>query len=251
MSNITHLERDTREGIKSIMAFKKRMQHILLNNRYTATFGGGKFWNQYSRYVQYMVSQVTIPNWIIDNEKIYVGGTNMNVPNGFEQNNLELTLYNTGPELYVMELWLRETYNQKTRTYGYFDDVKSDLEIIQYSTNGNIAQTFIFYDCTIFQINGISYSYEPATAPQTFSISLNYFGFDLKTEDWLTGGAIENNYMNMADTRTISSEKMQILRQSSKDAGVPTGGGINEKKEAMEKAEKRGMGAHLRKLARS
>lgn len=249
---ISNLERDETPYIPSIAAFKTRMRHLLLNNKYTATFGGGPFWNQYSDYVRYMVSQITIPNWTIDNEKIYMGGAAMNMPNGFEQNNIDLTLYNTGPELYVMEMWLRETYNQKTRTYGYFDDIKSDLKVVQYTTNGEVAQTFIFYDCTIYQINGISYSYEPATAPQTFMISLNYFGFDLDTEEWLRHGALGNNYKSLTDTRSVPpSGKTEILKRSSREAGVPTGGGIDEKKDAMEKAEKRGMGAHLRKLTRS
>ena len=248
---ITSLERDARESIPSIAAFKRRMQHLLLNNRYTATFGGGAFWSQYSNYVQYMVSQLTIPNWTIDNENIYMGGANMVIPNGFQQNNIELTLYNTGPELYTMQKWLSYTYDQKARTYGYFDDIKGDLEVIQYTTDGKKAQTFIFYDCTIFQINGISYSYEPATAPQTFSVSLYYYGFDLKTENWLTHGALGNKVISNATSKTGLRERMLMLQETrSKDAGVPTGGGLEGKEGAMKKAERQGMGAHLRKLAR-
>ena len=39
----------TRNGVlPTIEEFKKRMNYILLNNRYTADFGGSKFWNEYN-----------------------------------------------------------------------------------------------------------------------------------------------------------------------------------------------------------
>lgn len=182
---IHYLESNSNAYIPSIESFKRRMQHILLNNKYVAEFGGGRFWTRtnYSDYMKYMVSNITIPNWMIDIEQIYMGGTQMMMPNGFQQGNLELTIYNTGIELQIMQNWLKETYDQDSRSYGYFDDVKGDLQVRQYTTDGQLAQTFWFTDCTIYQIGGISFSYDPASGPQTFTISLNYFGFTLNPSE--------------------------------------------------------------------
>lgn len=178
---INHLENKGCEYIPTIEAFKKRLNYVLLNNRYTAEFGGNPFWNEHGKYVRFMVSALTIPSWLIDNEDIYVGGTKMHVPSGFQQGNIDLTVINTGPELQVFQNWMKMTYDQETRGVGYYDDVKCDLKVLQFTTDGELAQEFYFTDCTIFQLQGISFSYDPATAPQTFNVSLNYFGFCLTT----------------------------------------------------------------------
>lgn len=167
--------------IPTVDEFKKRMNYILLNNRYTADFGGSKFWNTYNYVTRYMVSSISFPQMVIDNEQIYVGGAGTMVPNGFTQNNLELVLYNTGPELQIMQQWMTMTYNQNTRTYGYFEDIRCDLRVVQYTVDGVAIQTFTFTDCTLYNIGGLQFGYEPASAPQTFSISLNYFGYNLET----------------------------------------------------------------------
>ena len=179
--SITTLESKSNDYIPTIEAFKSRLNYILLNNRYTAEFGGNNFWNEHGKYVRFMVSAVTLPSWMIDSEPTYIGGSKLFVPNGFTQGNLDLTLFNTGPELQVFQNWLKQTYNQETRSYGYFDDLKCDLKILQYTTNGELAQEFYFTECTIYQMNGISFSYDPANSPQTFNISLNYFGYSLIT----------------------------------------------------------------------
>ena len=93
-----------------------------------------------------------------------------------------MTIYNTGPELKIMHLWLAETYNQATRSYGYYDDVKCDLKVMQFATNGELVQTMTFTDCTIYNLGGLNFSYAPATEAQTFTIALNYFGYMLETE---------------------------------------------------------------------
>lgn len=199
MSSIQHLESSANEYIPSIETFKKRMQHILLNNRYVVEFGGSNFWDKYASYVRFMASAVTLPSWGVDSEQVYVGGTHTMLPNGFQKNNLDMTIYNTGPELQVMQNWLKETYNQETRFYGYFDDIKCDIKVMQYTTNGKLCQTFWFTDCTLFQISGISFSYDKASGPQSFNISLNYFGFSLETNGGImTGAAIAQGSGNLS-----------------------------------------------------
>lgn len=168
--------------IPTIEAFKSRMNYILLNNRYTAEFSGSDFWNEHSNITRYMISSITLPQIVMDVEQVYVGGTIVPMPNGFQQGNIDMTLYNTGPELQVMQQWMAKTYNQITRTYGYFDDIRCDLTINQFTVNGDLIQTFKFTDCTIYNLGGVSFSYEPATAPQTFNVSLNYYGFSIATD---------------------------------------------------------------------
>ena len=192
--SIKNLENKAKtELFPTISAFKSRMRHVLLNSRYVAEFGGSPFWSKYAQYVRYMVSAITLPQLAIDSEQTYVGGTIAMVPNGFQQGNLDLTIYNTGPELKIMHLWLSETYNQATRSYGYFDDIKCDLKVMQFATNGALAQTMTFTDCTIYNLGGINFSYAPATEAQTFTVALNYFGYMLETESEFFEGAFSKN----------------------------------------------------------
>ena len=168
--------------LPSIQSFKQRMNYILFNNKYTAEFSGSDFWNEHSNITRYMISAIGLPQIMIDGEPVYMGGAQAMMPNGFTQGNLELTLYNTGPELQVMQRWMALAYNQAERTYGYFDDIKCDLTINQFTTNGELVQTFKFIDCTPFNFGGMSFTYEPATAPQTFNISLNYYAYSISTD---------------------------------------------------------------------
>lgn len=198
--SITKLENSPKtELFPTISAFKSRMRHVLLNSRYVAEFGGSPFWSKYAQYVRYMVSAITLPQLAIDSEQTYVGGTIAMVPNGFQQGNLDLTIYNTGPELKIMHLWLSETYNQSSRSYGYFDDIKCDLKVMQFATNGVLAQTMTFTDCTIYNLGGINFSYAPATEVQTFTVALNYFGYMLETEHQFFEGLFANQGKNTND----------------------------------------------------
>lgn len=168
--------------IPSIDSFKQRMNYILLNNRYTAEFSGSDFWNQYASITRYMISSINLPQMVIDSEQVYVGGTNVAMPNGFQQGNLDMVLYNTGPELQVFQRWMALIYDQSKRTYGYFDDIRCDLTVNQFTVHGELVQTFKFTDCTLYNFGGISFSYEPSQAPQTFSVALNYFGVTISTD---------------------------------------------------------------------
>lgn len=198
--------------IPSIEAFKRRMQHILLNNKYIAMFGGSTFWDKYGANVQFMISAITIPQWMIDPEQFYIGGAMVSVPNGFQQGNLDVTLYNTGPELQIMQNWLKMTYDQEKRCYGYFDDLKCDLRVMQFTTSGELCQTFWFTDCTIYQIGGIAFSYDPASGPQTFSVALNYFGFQLETTNFSYAGAVQ------ASTGALSSSAAKTAADAARKA---------------------------------
>lgn len=209
--SITHLESKANDYIPTIEAFKTRFRHLLLNNRYTVEFGGSKFWNTYGRYIRFMVSAITIPSWMIDNEQVYIGGTKMNIPSGFQQNNIDMTLFNTGPELQVFQEWMKLTYDQESRAYGYFDDLKCDVKVLQYTTNGELAQEFIFTDCTLYQMNGISFSYDPANSPQTFNVSLNYYGYSLITPDKL---------MQAVPNVDIKTPEQLMKNPAAKAAGV-------------------------------
>ena len=198
--SISNLENSPKtELFPTISAFKSRMQHVLLNSRYVAEFGGSPFWTKYAQYVRYMISAVTLPQLAIDSEQTYVGGTIAMVPNGFQPGNLDLTIYNTGPELKIMHLWLAETYNQASRSYGYFDDVKCDLKVMQFATNGDLVQTMTFTDCTIYNLGGMNFSYAPATEIQTFTVALNYFGYMLETERQFFEGLFANQSKSTND----------------------------------------------------
>lgn len=200
-SSITKLENSPKtELFPTISAFKSRMRHVLLNSRYVAEFGGSPFWTKYAQYVRYMISAVTLPQLAIDSEQTYVGGTIAMVPNGFQPGNLDLTIYNTGPELKIMHMWLAETYNQASRSYGYFDDIKCDLKIMQFATNGDLVQTMTFTDCTIYNLGGMNFSYAPATEIQTFTVALNYFGYMLETERQFFEGLFANQSKSTNDT---------------------------------------------------
>ncbi len=199
--SITKLENSPKtELFPTVSAFKSRMRHVLLNSRYVAEFGGSPFWSKYAQYVRYMISAVTLPQLAVDSEQTYVGGTIAMVPNGFQPGNLDLTIYNTGPELKIMHLWLAETYNQATRSYGYFDDIKCDLKIMQFATNGDLVQTMTFTDCTIYNLGGMNFSYAPATEIQTFTVALNYFGYMLETEHQFFEGLFANKNQSTNDT---------------------------------------------------
>ena len=221
MSNIQNIQNiegqnglSKSQYIPTIDSFKKRMNYILLNNRYTAEFSGSDFWKEHSNITRYMISSITLPQLVVDPEQVYVGGTIVPMPNGFQQGNIDLVLYNTGPELQVMQRWLARTYNQSTRTYGYFDDIRCDLTINQFTVNGDLIQTFKFTDCTLYNIGGISFSYEPSTAPQTFNISLNYFGFSVSTDP---------EYFKMAqllsDSQQIAETAASLARQMRQGGG--------------------------------
>ncbi len=201
--SISQLENTPKtELFPTISAFKSRMRHVLLNSRYVAEFGGSPFWTKYAQYVRYMISAVTLPQLAIDSEQTYVGGTIAMVPNGFQPGNLDLTIYNTGPELKIMHLWLAETYNQSSRSYGYFDDIKCDLKIMQFATNGDLVQTMTFTDCTIYNLGGMNFSYAPATEIQTFTVALNYFGYMLETENKFFDGLFNQRTMLHDETNT-------------------------------------------------
>jgi hypothetical protein len=47
--------------LPTIEAFMRRMPYILLNNRYTAKFSGGKFWPAYSDIIDYMICSISLP----------------------------------------------------------------------------------------------------------------------------------------------------------------------------------------------
>lgn len=173
-------------GIPTVQAFMARMPHILLKNKYIAEFTSG-FWHQENgKLIKYMVSAVNMPQLVVESDPIYVGGAAVNMPSGFTQGNLEITVYNTGMELAAMFKWLQMTYNQQTRTYGYFDDVKTDMRLTQYTTDGRPVHEYTFTDCTIYQLGGIDFSYDPATAPMTFTVAMNYFGYILRTDANIT-----------------------------------------------------------------
>ncbi len=167
--------------LPTIEAFMRRMPYILLNNRYTAKFSGGKFWPAYSDIIDYMICSISLPQTTIENETVYVGGAAAMIPNGFQQGQLDMVVYNTGPELLVFQKWMQATYDQAKRTYGYYDDIKGDLQVTQYTTDGNPVQVFTFTDCVIYTMGGLQFGYESQTNPQTFNVSLTYFGYTLST----------------------------------------------------------------------
>lgn len=185
-------------GIETIEQFKQRVTNPLLPNRFTAIFSGNYFdLNSNKEHLLCKVNSASLPNYQTDSEEIYVGGTSVSVPSGLTKGNLELTIINQGIEYDILYQWMRTIYNENTRCYGYYDDVKADLYITQYHTNGIWALQYHFYGCTPYNLQIDQISYSAANDFHSFSIALNYFSY--------TSIYNNTNQLNIKKDYTIST----------------------------------------------
>ena len=230
-------------NLHTIEAFKEKVYHPLLPNRYTVYFYPKNttcyFYKAFntvsettgvkpSEYLECKISSISLPNYQIDNEEIYVGGSNVSVPTGLTKGNLDLTIINQGIEYDVIYSWLKQIYNGTTRHYGYFDDIAVNVYVTQYATNGEWVLEHHYYDCTPYNTQLEQLSYDEANSIHTFSLSLNYFSYDC-VHNYTAMSRAQQDKLSYAKSGTLNYGKKISIQdlegknvEGSKDYNVQT-----------------------------
>lgn len=185
------------------------LQSALFSNRYLGIFTGSVFGN--NNKFGYMMSNISFPQFTYNAKEQYVGGVNVSVVNLFEQGQLEITVYNTGKELDTIYKWGEKHYNQKTRCYGYMDDIYAELLIYEYDRKNNIILKHYFHKCSLYTYGNITLSYEEAQQVETFQMGIKYNAYELIKE---------KNVLVSKPTQSNSPEKVD----QPNEAGVYPGG---------------------------
>ena len=177
--------------LRTLEEFKALVQTPLLTSRYTVYFSpknnaSSNYFSQMLKtytnkksypndFLECKVSSISLPNYQIDSEVIYVGGSQLSVPSGHQKGNLDLTIINQGIEYNVIFGWLYKIYNGNKRHYAYFDDIAVNLFVVQYGVDGVWVLEHQYFDCTPYNTNLGQLSYDKANGAQTFTVSMNYF----------------------------------------------------------------------------
>lgn len=157
---------------------KDLIKSPLFGNRYVAVFSGNDVFS--NKNFGYMVNNITLPTYVYNAKQQYIGGINTIVVNMFEQGQLDMTVYNTGDEYNTIYKWGEKHYNQKTRCYGYMNDIYAELRIYEYDRASNIVLTHIFEKCNLYTYGGLQLTYEESTQIETFQVSLQYRSYRLE-----------------------------------------------------------------------
>ena len=170
-------------GIPTIEEFKSKFESPILSSQYIVTFDG-PFFNKINANgtLECKVVSISTPNYQIDNEQIYIGGTSTSVPSGLTKGNLDITIINQGIEYQTIYSWMKQIYDPYTRRYGYFDDIKTKIILTQYKTNGVWVLEHHYYDCTPYNLQVGQFSYDQ-TDISKFTLSMNYFAYECVYND--------------------------------------------------------------------
>ena len=153
----------------------------LFSNRYVVTFSGAgsKTTGLFDSTIGLMANSVSMPSFTYNVKQQYVGGININIPNSFEQGQLDITLYNTGKEYYSIQKWGELHYDQNKKTYSYVNDILVNIQIMQYDRSINEVLKHIFSGCTLYTFGGVQLSYEESSAIETFNLTVQFRGYTL------------------------------------------------------------------------
>lgn len=127
----------------------------------------------------YMMSNISFPQFTYNAKEHNIGGVNVSVINLFEQGQLEITVYNTGKEFNTIYQWGEIHYNQKTRCYGYLEDIFAELKIYEYDRAANKILEHRFHKCTLYTYGNVTLSYEEAQQVETFQMGVKYVSYEL------------------------------------------------------------------------
>ena len=127
----------------------------------------------------YMMSNISFPQFTYNAKEQYIGGVNISIVNLFEQGQLEITVYNTGDEFNTIYQWGEKHYNQKTRCYGYMDDIYAELVIYEFDRAANKIMEHKFHRCSLYTYGNVTLSYEEAQQVETFQMGIKYNSYEL------------------------------------------------------------------------
>lgn len=149
---------------------------LLLGNKYLVSFNpvGSKVQNVFQKNIGLLANSVNLPTHTYSTKQTYVGGSNIEVVNMYEQGQFDMTLYNSGAEYKTISLWGDAQYNQATRAYSFPNDTIVNIAVAEYSRTGNKVLTHNFEGCNLLNYGGIQLSYEEATQIETFSLTVAF-----------------------------------------------------------------------------
>lgn len=169
-----------------------RAREILKNplyaNRYIGLFTSSSptnrtlinIFNSGTTNIGYLMNTFNAPSFAYNSKEQYIGGVMVPVTNMFEQGQVDMTLYNTGAEYETIYKWGELHYNQRTRCYGYMDDIYAELTVYEFDRGANVVLEHKFSKCSIYQYGGLQLSFEEATQIETFQLSLKFKQYTLK-----------------------------------------------------------------------
>ena len=187
----------------SINEFKEKFVSPILSSYYMVTFSGPYFDAINGKSgLECKVTSVSMPNYQVDNETVYLGGTTTSIPSGQQKGNLEVTIINQGSEFNIIYGWMKKIFDPYTRTYAYYDSIKTKLIVTQYKTNGTWVLEHHYFDCTPYNMQIGSLSYD-TTDLSKFSLSLNYFAYECIYNEDMSNNL--NVKTNLTGTKTSIS----------------------------------------------
>lgn len=151
----------------------------LFANKYVGVWTGSVFGDGKSTKFGYMMSNISFPQFTYNAKEQYIGGVNVSIVNLFEQGQLEITVYNTGEEFNKIYQWGEKHYNQRTRCYGYMNDVYAELDIFEFDRAANKVLEHKFHKCSLYTYGNVTLSYEDAQQVETFQMGIKYNAYEL------------------------------------------------------------------------
>lgn len=154
--------------ILDIPGFKREVKSFLYGNRYFV-----KMAKLDSTKLEMLACKVDLPQVDFNPVDADIGGQVIGIPYKYMPGELIITFYNTGDEYRRVKEYAFQTYNQESRCYKYFDDIKMDITITELDAKGDEVITHKYEDCIIRNISTVSLSYAESNQPEQFSVSFN------------------------------------------------------------------------------
>lgn len=199
---------------------KQLLASPLFANRYIVTISGSgsAVTSVFNEKIGLMANTVSLPTFSYNAKQQYIGGININVPNMFEQGNIDITFYNTGKEYAAFKKWAEYHYNQSTRAYGYVNDILANVQIIEFDRKGDKILVHTFNGCTLYTYGGIQLAYEEASQVEVFNVSLYYRAYEVET----SSPSLSNNKILNAAMSAVSKVLDVIPMPSLPKLSIPT-----------------------------
>ena len=105
-------------------------------------------------------------------------GKILHTPSKFSIGDLQVTFFNSGKEYHGVLLLFSKIFNARTRAFGYFKDIVSNITVTQFSRTNEPVLQMTYLLCSLKSISGLALNYAEATEPQTFTVTFSCGGVE-------------------------------------------------------------------------
>lgn len=155
----------------SIEHFKSAVANttgFLTGNRYKVTLSKLNSGN-----LSLFCNKVDLPSIDYTQVDLDIGGKLVHVPSKYALGDIQLTFYNTGPELLAIYNFCNANVYMPNHAIGYYDDIAMDIQVVEYNTADTVILTRKFRSCILKSVSTISLAYAESTEVQQFTISFS------------------------------------------------------------------------------